>query len=181
MLFVVVVVSGLEVVVRVVDRFLYSAILRCRADSPRLHAILHENMRLAFYSAFLNIHRSGVLTALAWLAPHETAAVSARSVYTIQPCTVSLQAKPHTSQKLTTFIHSKGAGGSACCGGEAVVLLRFLDTVEPNEEKTRPYLKAPFLLLRPFPLNLPANESQGVNESVTHGVFFSLLQSLFFL
>ena len=28
-----------------------------------------------FYSAFLNIHRSGVLTALAWLVPHETAGV----------------------------------------------------------------------------------------------------------
>ena len=28
--------------------------------------------------------------------PHESAAVSARSVYTIQPCTVSLHAKPHT-------------------------------------------------------------------------------------
>ena len=41
----------------------------------------------------LNIHRSGVLTALAWLVTHETAAVSARSVYTIQPCTMSL----HTS------------------------------------------------------------------------------------
>ena len=37
-----------------------------------------------------------VLTALAWLVPQETAAVSARSVYTIQPCTVSLHAKPHT-------------------------------------------------------------------------------------
>ena len=39
-----------------------SAILRSRADSLRSHVILHE--RLAFYSAFLNIHRSGVLTAL---------------------------------------------------------------------------------------------------------------------
>ena len=28
-----------------------------------------------------NIHRSGVLTALAWLVPHETAVISARSVY----------------------------------------------------------------------------------------------------
>ena len=46
--------------------------------------ILHE--WIAFYSAFLNIHRSGALTALAWLVPHETAAISARSVYTIQPC-----------------------------------------------------------------------------------------------
>ena len=41
----------------------------------------------------VNIHRSGVLTALTWLVPHETAAVSARSVYTIQPRTMSLHAK----------------------------------------------------------------------------------------
>ena len=33
---------------------------------------------------------------LTWLVPHETAAVLARSVYTIQPCTMSLHAKPHT-------------------------------------------------------------------------------------
>ena len=58
------------------------------------HVILHE--WIAFYSAFLNIHRSDVLTALAWLEPHETAPVSALSVYTIQPCTMSLHAKPHT-------------------------------------------------------------------------------------
>ena len=31
---------------------------------------------------FLNIHRSGVLTALAWLVPHETAAVSAQVLCT---------------------------------------------------------------------------------------------------
>ena len=41
---------------------LYSAILRSRTDSLRSHVILHE--WLAFYSAFLNIHQSGVLTAL---------------------------------------------------------------------------------------------------------------------
>ena len=73
---------------------LYSAILRFQADSLRSHVILHE--WIDFYSAFLNIHRSGVLTALAWLVPHETTAISARSVYTIQPCTMSLHAKPHT-------------------------------------------------------------------------------------
>ena len=73
---------------------LYSAILRFRADSLHSHVILHE--WLAFYSAFLNIHPSGVLTALAWLVPHETAAISARSVYTIQPCIMSLHAKPHS-------------------------------------------------------------------------------------
>ena len=73
---------------------LYSAHLGSRADSLRSHVILHE--WTAFYSAFLNIHRSGVLTALAWLVPPETAAVSARSVYTIQLCTLSPHAKPHT-------------------------------------------------------------------------------------
>ena len=65
----------------------YSAILRSRADSLRSHVILHE--WLAFYSAFLNIHRSGVLTALAWLVPHETAAVSAQVLctpYNHAPC-----------------------------------------------------------------------------------------------
>ena len=59
---------------------LHSAILRSRADSLRLHAILHE--WLAFYSAFLNIHWSGVLTALAWLVPHETAAILAEVLCT---------------------------------------------------------------------------------------------------
>ena len=39
-----------------------------------------------------------VLTVLTRLVPHETAAFSVRSVYTIQPCTVSLHAKPHISK-----------------------------------------------------------------------------------
>ena len=47
----------------------YSAILHSQADSLRSHVILHE--WIAFYSAFLNIHRSGVLTALAWLLPSQ--------------------------------------------------------------------------------------------------------------
>ena len=48
------------------------------------YVILHE--WLALYSAFYNIHQSGILIALAWLVPHETAAVLAHSVHTIQPC-----------------------------------------------------------------------------------------------
>ena len=36
----------------------------------------------AFYSVFLNIHRSGVLTTLAWLVPPKTAAVSAQVLCT---------------------------------------------------------------------------------------------------
>ena len=50
---------------------------------------------LTFYSAFFYLHRSGALMVLAWLVPHETAAVSAHSVYTTQPGTMSFQAKPH--------------------------------------------------------------------------------------
>ena len=42
-----------------------------------------------FLFLFFNIHRSGVLTSLAWLVPHETAAVSAQVL-----CT--LHATPHT-------------------------------------------------------------------------------------
>ena len=56
---------------------LYSAILRSRADSLRSHVILHE--WIAFYSAFFNIHWSGVLTALAWLVPQESAARDSQS------------------------------------------------------------------------------------------------------
>ena len=73
---------------------LCSVLLRSRTVSLLSYANLRE--WIAFHSAFLNIHRSGVITALTCLVPHETAAVSARSVYTIQPCTMSLHAKPHT-------------------------------------------------------------------------------------
>ena len=54
-------------------------------------ALLSRHTALAYGSTcvtsfliarFLNIHRSGVLTALAWLVPHETAAVSAQVLCT---------------------------------------------------------------------------------------------------
>ena len=80
----------------------YSAVLRSRADSLRSHVILHE--WIAFYSAFMNIHRSGVLTALAWLVPHETAAVSARSVYTMHYVT-SCKRKVHACLAVTCHLH----------------------------------------------------------------------------
>ena len=80
----------------------YSAILHSQADSLRSHVILHG--WIAFYSAFLNIHRSGVLTALAWLVPHEADTVSARSVYTIQPCTMSLYDSGSSGITVTTVV-----------------------------------------------------------------------------
>ena len=64
--------------------FLCSAILCSWADSLHSHVILHE--WIAFYSAFLTIHSSGVLTVLAWLVPHETAAIMAHSVYHVTSC-----------------------------------------------------------------------------------------------
>ena len=65
---------------------LYSDILRSRVDSLLSHVILRE--WIVFYSAFLNIHRSGALTGLAWLVPLEAATISARSVYIIHPYTM---------------------------------------------------------------------------------------------
>ena len=62
---------------------LHSILLHSRVDSLRSHVILHE--WTAFYSTFLNIHWS--VTVLAWLVPHETAAILARSLYTIQHVT----------------------------------------------------------------------------------------------
>ena len=88
-----------------VDRFLYSAILRSRADILRSRVFLHDSV--ACYSAFLNIHRSSVLTALTWLVPHESAAASALSVYTIEPCTMSLHAKTQSSARPFILIRSR--------------------------------------------------------------------------
>ena len=45
--------------------------------------------KLFFIAPFLNIHLSGVLTALAWLVPHESAAISAQVLctpYNHAPC-----------------------------------------------------------------------------------------------
>ena len=73
----------------------YNSILCSWADSLCSHVILHEWQ--AFYSTFLNIHQSGVLTALAWLVPHETAAVSVQVL-----CTPYNQAPCHFMQKTHT-------------------------------------------------------------------------------
>ena len=62
---------------------LYSAILRFRADSLRSQEWLVFNIFLYFFIArFFYIHRSGVLTALTWLVPRKTAAISAQVLWT---------------------------------------------------------------------------------------------------
>ena len=77
------------VVVVFVDRFyiaLFSAF-----EQTHCARMIDYFYFLFFYSTFWNIHRSGLQRCLivTWLVPRETAVVSARSVYTIQPCTMS--------------------------------------------------------------------------------------------
>ena len=58
-------------VVVAVDRFyiaLFSALVQTHC--ARVWFCMSE--QLVFYSTFLTIHQRGVLTALAWLVPHET-------------------------------------------------------------------------------------------------------------
>ena len=78
---------------------LYSAILISEADSLCLHVILYE--WIDFYSAFLIIHCSGAFTALTWLVPHETAAISAHST--------------HTHMHAFTLTHINTCTHSCCC------------------------------------------------------------------
>ena len=62
--------------------------LSCTYQRPECSHVILQGW-LAFYSTLLNIHQSGVLTALAWLLPHETAAVSAQVLctpYNHVPC-----------------------------------------------------------------------------------------------
>ena len=98
----------------------YSTILCSQADSLCLHVILHEWP--AFYSAFLNIHQSGVLngtdmTGATWNYCRLS------MLYTILPCLMSLHAKPHTSCacvfrcNLSPALLAQWPGSSMCyCG-----------------------------------------------------------------
>ena len=79
---------------------LYSAILHSWAESLLSHVIIHE--RLALYSAFWNSHQSGVLTALAWLVPHETAAI-----WVQVPCTPYNHAPCHLMQSHIRKVYAR--------------------------------------------------------------------------
>ena len=71
-----------------IDVRLYSAILRSLEQTHCTRMLFYMSDWLSIVR-FLNIHWSGVLTALAWLVPHETAAVSAQVLctpYNHAPC-----------------------------------------------------------------------------------------------
>ena len=86
-------------------------IKRCCPLSSRLTALAcHSTGVDIFYSEFLSIHQSGVLTALTWLVPHETAAFSAQDLctpYNHAPCHVmqSNIRKMHACLAVTRHLH----------------------------------------------------------------------------
>ena len=59
--------------------FIYSTILHSRADSLHLCVLLHE--WIAVYSAFFEYPLKWCTFSVAWLMPHESAAVSVHHVY----------------------------------------------------------------------------------------------------
>ena len=64
-----------------IDNHLHSAILRSLEQTHCARLWFYMSDKL-FIARFLNIHQSGVLTALAWLVPHETVAISAQVLCT---------------------------------------------------------------------------------------------------
>ena len=76
-----------------IDDRLYSAILRSlkQTHCARMWFYMSDKLFIArfFFFFFFNTQRNGVFTALAWLVPHETAAVSAHVLctpYNHVPC-----------------------------------------------------------------------------------------------
>ena len=76
----------------VIDNHLYGAIFHSleQTHCARMWFYMSDWLYSMFFCCcFLNIHQSGVLTALAWLMPHETAAVSVQVLctpYNHAPC-----------------------------------------------------------------------------------------------
>ena len=117
------------------------------ADSLRSPVFLHE-WQAFFIARFLNIHRSGVLTALAWLVPHETADISAQVM-----CTPYNHASCHFMQSHIRKVYASLAqcnlppalleewpGSFTCyCGNTGVERIPKLESaqkVDPGEENS---------------------------------------------
>ena len=86
-----VVVVMMRMVMMRIDWLMITYIALFSALLSRLTALAYGSTCVTSFliARFLNIHRSGVLTALAWLVPHETAAVSAQVLctpYNHAPC-----------------------------------------------------------------------------------------------
>ena len=129
---------------------LYRAILRSPADSLRSHVILHE--WIAFYSAFLNIHRSGVLTALAWLVPLETS----KTTHLCAPGGRLVLCWLEEGQSYTDFVFPCSIYRKLCqvlCSVECSLLNSGVMTDRDGHRRvTSPALSADQTRLRLFPL-----------------------------
>ena len=64
-----------------IDDRLYSALFRSLEQTHCIHMWFYMSDKL-FIVRFFNIHQSGGLIVLAWLVPHETAAVSVQALWT---------------------------------------------------------------------------------------------------
>ena len=125
-----------------IDDHLYSAILRSLEQTHCARLWLDMSDKL-FIARFLNIHRSGVLTALAWLVPHETAAISAQVLctpYNHAPCHFmqSHIRKVYVSLAVTCHLLAEWPGSFTCyCGNAGVERIPKLESaqkVDPGEE-----------------------------------------------
>ena len=89
----------------IIDRFYMALFSALEQTHCAFVACKSEWVTVALYSAFsistevVCLHRCLVVT---WLVPRETAAVSARSVYTIQPCTMTR----HFMQSHVCMVHT---------------------------------------------------------------------------
>ena len=92
-----------------IDDRLYSAILRSLEQTHCARMWFYMSDWL-FIARFLNIHRSGILTALAWLVLHESDAVSAQVLctpYNRAPChfTQSHIRQVYACLAVTCYLH----------------------------------------------------------------------------
>ena len=123
-----------------IDDHLYSAILRSLEQTHCARLWFYMSYKL-FIAHFLNIHQSGVLTALAWLVPHETAAISAQVLctpYNHASCHFmqSHIRKVYASLAVTCHLHWPGSFTCYCSntGVERIPKLESAQKVNPGEE-----------------------------------------------
>ena len=142
----------------------------------------------SFITRFLNIHRSSVLTALAWLVPHETEAVSAQVLctpYNHAPCHFmqSHIRKVDACLAVTCHLHfwqndRDLLRANAVTGGGTDTEIRVSTESRPwrrkfcrrssRDSNPRPFnLESGGLTTELSPLSYPLQRSQSVMEKIT--------------
>ena len=157
----------------------------------------------SFIARFLNIHRSGVLTALAWLVPHETAAISAqvlctpynhapcpfmqshiRKVYACLAVTCHLHFWQNDRDLLCATVVTKGGGGNRYRNKsqhrkstlEKKILLPFLQGFEPATFQS--WIQRSNHWAIPAPLVFRKQSLQTYTVQNKNGIFFSTVPEI---